>query len=428
MPAHVVIGAQWGDEGKGKIVDFLSEKVTYVARYSGGNNAGHTVINEMGEFKLHLIPSGVFRDNVTCLIGNGVVVDPQALLEEFLNLKANNINTQKINISERAHIIMPYHILLDELQEKERGKQAIGTTGRGVGPAYIDKVARVGLRMGDLLEPKYAKEIVAETLFQKNTIFEKIYGIQPMKLEPLYELIDQWGQQLNKQILPVEEIIRTALANNEHVLLEGAQGTLLDLDHGTYPFVTSSNPTVGGACVGIGIGPHHLQYIYGVYKAYTTRVGNGPMPTELNNEIGEYIRNKAWEYGTTTGRPRRCGWFDGVAAKHSAMLNGINAPILTRLDVLDDMKSVSICTGYLRNGKVLNEFPSQHYVLNECEPIYLEMPGWSNPTAGLTNWESLPQEAKNYVQAIENILGCEFSMISTGPKRHETISRHIFSN
>ncbi|MBH52206.1 MAG: adenylosuccinate synthase [Chloroflexi bacterium] len=425
MPAHVVIGAQWGDEGKGKIVDFLSDKVSHVIRYSGGNNAGHTVINEKGEFKLHLIPSGVFQDNVTCLIGNGVVIDPEALIEELSTLSNQNIDISRIKISERAHIIMPYHILLDELQEKERGKKAIGTTGRGVGPAYIDKVTRIGLRMGDLLEPEYAKKIVAETLSQKNLLIEKIYGETPLHLEPLNKLIDKWNKSLGKLILPVEDIILKALEQNENILLEGAQGTLLDLDHGTYPFVTSSNPTVGGACVGVGIGPHHLKYIYGVFKAYTTRVGNGPMPTELDNEIGEYIRNKAWEYGTTTGRPRRCGWFDGVAAKHSSNLNGINSPILTRLDVLDGMESIKICTNYMRNGIILDDFPSQHYVLNECEPVYLDMPGWSNPTAGLTDWALLPSEAQDYVRAIENIIGCEFSMISTGPNRNETIMRQF---
>ena len=423
MPAYAVIGGQWGDEGKGKVVDYLSERVTIVARYSGGNNAGHTVLNEMGEFKFHLMPSGVTWPQVTPVIGNGVVVDPDVLIQEIEDLRSRGLDVSKLQVSDRAHVIMPYHIALDQLEEKGRGDGALGTTGRGVGPAYVDRVARSGIRFGDMLDAEGLRDRLTQVLAHTNDVITKVYGGDPFEVGDLFQRCLDWRDQLLPFIAPVEERIREALGRGENVLLEGAQGTLLDLDHGTYPYVTSSHSSIGGACAGLGIGPRSVAGVFGVFKAYTTRVGAGPMPTELDDEIGEEIRKRAWEYGTTTGRPRRCGWFDGVAARYGAIVNDLTAGILTRLDVLDGMSPVKVCVGYELDGVPLEGFPAQTNALERCKPVYREFAGWDTPTAGLTNWEDLPAEAKQYVQGLEEVIGCSLDVISTGPNRHETIRR-----
>ncbi|MBF8267492.1 MAG: adenylosuccinate synthetase [Dehalococcoidia bacterium] len=421
MPAYAIIGGQWGDEGKGKVVDFLSEGAHIVARFSGGNNAGHTVVTDRGEFKFHLIPSGVLWPHVTGIIGNGVVVDPDALLEEISGLQAQSVDMSRLLVSDRAHVIMPYHVALDHLEEQARGEGAIGTTGKGIGPAYMDKAARVGIRMGDLLDEKGLLSSLGFILEQKNTLITRLYGGAPFSLEELYERCREWGRSLESFIRPAGPVLQEALAKKQRLLLEGAQGSMLDLDHGTYPYVTSSSSTIGGACTGLGISPKHIQEVIGIYKAYTTRVGSGALPTELKDEIGEAIRERAWEYGTTTGRPRRCGWFDAVAARYSATLNGMTSAVLTRLDVLDGFSPLKICVAYRLNGKVTDCFPGSASALEACEPVYEEFPGWDRPTAGARHISELPQGAVNFVRRIEELLGCPLSMVSTGPDREETI-------
>ena len=421
MPAYAVIGGQWGDEGKGKVVDYLSQNAHIVARFSGGNNAGHTVLNEQGEFKLHLIPSGIFWPQAICVIGNGVVIDPDVLREEVEGLRARGIDLDSLQVSDRAHVIMPYHILLDRLEEEARGEGALGTTGRGVGPAYVDKTARSGIRVGELLDPEGLLLRLHEVLEHKNALITRLYGGDPFSVEELYERCREWGEWLRPFVAPVEKTVRSALAQGKNLLLEGAQGALLDLDHGTYPYVTSSHPTIGGAAIGLGIGYRSLAGVAGIYKAYATRVGTGPMPTELEDEVGEAIRLRAWEYGTTTGRARRCGWFDGVAARYSAAVNEFSDAILTRLDVLDGFDTVKVCVAYRLDGQVGEGFPSAASTLARCEPVYEELPGWDKPTAGLTSWEDLPLQAQRYVKRIKELIGCPIALISTGPHREETI-------
>ncbi|MBI4234394.1 MAG: adenylosuccinate synthase [Chloroflexi bacterium] len=421
MPAYAIVGGQWGDEGKGKVVDYLAQKADLVARYSGGNNAGHTVMNEQGEFRFHLVPSGIFWPHATCVIGNGVVVDPEVLWEEIQGLQALHVDVGRLQVSDRAHVIMPYHITLDKLEEQARAGTALGTTGRGVGPAYVDKTARTGIRMGDLLDLDALLLRLRQVMETKNAIITKVYGGTPLSLEEVYAQCHRWSERLRPHIAPVELTVQQALAQGRSLLLEGAQGSLLDLDHGTYPYVTSSSPTVGGACTGLGISPTAIKGIAAVYKAYTTRVGSGPLPTELNDATGEAIRQRAWEYGTTTGRPRRCGWFDAVAARYSATLNGLTSAILTRLDVLDGFNPIRVCVAYRLNGQTIRHFPSTA-LLAHCTPVYEEVPGWDQPTAGLTRWEHLPAASQRYVKQLESLIGCPVDLISTGPKRHETIA------
>ncbi len=424
MPAYAIIGGQWGDEGKGKVVDFLSEKAHIVARFNGGNNAGHTVVTDAGEFKFHLIPVGILRPEITCIIGNGVVVNPDAFLAEVRGLQAVSVDVSRLFISDKAHVIMPYHTMLDGLEEEVRaeGGKAIGTTGMGIGPAYMDKAARMGIRMVDLLLDERA--LLARLSFvleQKNAQITKLYGREPLSLEDTLIKCLEWGRDLKSFIRAVEPMIQDALAAGQRIILEGAQGTMLDLDHGTYPYVTSSSPTVGGACVGLGISPMHVKEVAGVYKAYTTRVGSGPLPTELNDEIGEFIRERAWEYGTTTGRPRRCGWFDAVAARYSATINGVTSAILTRLDVLDGISPVRVCVAYRLNGETVSGFPTDASTLEACEPVYEDLPGWETPTASARDIADLPKEALNYLRRLEELIGCSIGVVSTGPGREEAI-------
>ena len=425
MPAFAVIGGQWGDEGKGKVVDFLAQYSQYVVRYAGGNNAGHTVINDKGKFSFHLVPSGIFWPKVSCLIGNGVVLDPDVLLGEIQELHEQGVDTSRLFVSDRAHIIMPYHVTIDLLEERARGAYAIGTTGRGVGPAYMDKVARMGIRVGDLLtaadEDAFLPRL-QRVVEQKNALITKVYGGEPVALDELYQRCLAWSEGLAPYIRPTEVILQEALAKGENILLEGAQGTLLDIDHGTYPYVTSSSPSVGGAPTGLGISPKSIAEIVGVFKAYSTRVGAGPLVSELKDEVGDAIRELAWEYGATTGRPRRCGWFDAVAARYSAGINGFTSVVLTRLDVLDSFSPVKVCTAYRVDGQVTDKFPTSVSTLERCEPVYEEFPGWTEPTASARRLEDLPEGALRYVKRIEELVGVPIDLISTGPRREETIS------
>jgi adenylosuccinate synthase len=421
MPIYAVIGAHWGDEGKGKIVDLLAEKANVVVRFGGGPNAGHTIVNSYGEFRLHLIPSGIFYPHTVCLIGNGVVVSPSVLLEELAELTERKVDTSRLFISDRAHLIMPYHTLLDELQEKAWGDRALGTTRRGVGPAYMDKVARLGIRVGDLLDTEGLRHRLRSVLDEKNIILTKVYGVPPLSLEEVYQQCRQYGEHLTPFIRETDTLVKQALEREESVLLEGAQGTLLDIDFGTYPYVTSSSPIAAGAYTGLGLSPAKFECVLGVFKSYTTRVGSGPMPTELQDEMGELIRQRAHEYGATTGRPRRCGWFDGVAASFSSRINGFSGAALTRLDILDAFPSIKICTGYKVDGDILDHFPSSTAILEKCEPVYEELPGWQSPITDVRRFEDLPQPAQSYVKRLEKIVGCPVDIISVGPRREQTI-------
>ena len=421
MPAFAVIGGQWGDEGKGKVIDYLAGQVAAVVRYAGGNNAGHTVVNDKGEFQLHLVPSGVCWPDVCGIIGNGVVVDPEALLEELNDLAERGIDTDRLYLSERAHVIMPYHVALDALEEQSRGDSAIGTTGRGIGPTYMDKTARMGIRVGDLLDPESLRPLLEHTLDQKNRLITAVYNGQPFSVEELLEKSLAWGEQLRSYVRPTEQMVQDLLAQDCTILLEGAQGTLLDLDHGSYPYVTSSSPSIGGVCTGLGLNPQAISGVLGVYKAYSTRVGSGPMPTEMFGKEADDLRERAHEYGVTTGRARRVGWFDAVAGRYSQQVNGFTGMVLTRLDILDGFPSVKICVGYQVEGERIARFPSDTRLLGKCQPVYEEMAGWEQPTASAAELAQLPDNARAYVSRIEELVGCPVQIISTGPSRDETI-------
>ncbi|TET38829.1 MAG: adenylosuccinate synthase [Dehalococcoidia bacterium] len=421
MPAIAVIGAQWGDEGKGKIVDLLAEKANMVVRFSGGNNAGHTVLNPCGEFRMHLVPSGIFHPEVTCIVGNGVVIDPAVLLEEIGELKKRGVEVNRLFISDRAHLIMPYHTLLDGLEEESRGGGALGTTRKGIGPCYMDKAARLGIRTGDLLEKEAFYERLRFVLDLKNRILTRVYEAQPLSLEEIYDNYCHYGQLLAPFIRETNLMVEQALEKGEIVLLEGAQGTMLDIDFGTYPYVTSTSSMAGGACSGLGLSPVKIERVIGVFKAYTTRVGSGPLPTELFDETGELIRERAHEYGTTTGRPRRCGWFDAVIGRFSARINGFSGAALTRLDILDALPSLKICTAYKLDGNTLQNPPSNSGLLARCEPIYEELPGWQSDINMLRRFEDLPPEARSYVRRLEELIACPIDLISVGPRREQTI-------
>ncbi len=423
MTVAAVIGAQWGDEGKGKIVDMLSEKARYVVRFSGGDNAGHTVVNPQGEFKLRLTPSGIFYPGVTSIIGNGVVVNPAVLNQEVKNLSSRGIDVSRLRISDRAHLIMPYHIAIEGLEEKALGSKAIGTTLKGIGPTFADKVARNGIRVGDLLDKAVFKDRLASVLEQKNRILTKVYGEKPLSFDEIYNQYCAYADQWAPYICDTATLLAEAVARKENILLEGAQGMLLDPDFGTYPFATSSSPTAGNACQGSGLGPRTLDRVIGVFKAYQTRVGAGPMPTELNDATGKLIRDVAKEYGTVSGRPRRCGWFDAVAARLSAMVNGFTEIVVTRLDVLDTLPELKICTGYEMEGKPINNFPASVAVLEKCRPVYESWPGWQKPTESARRFRDLPVKAQRYIRRLEELIGCKASLISIGQRREQTIVR-----
>ena len=421
MPVLAIVGGQWGDEGKGKVVDQLAEKADVVVRFSGGDNAGHTVINHLGEFKLHLVPAGIFSSRVLCVIGNGVVINPAMLMSEIAGLNKSGVDTSKLAISDRAHLVMPYHILLDELEEKSRAGKALGTTKRGIGPAFADKTNRLGIRTCDLLDKVGLKERLAMVLDGKNNLFTKVYGAAPMSLDDIYSKYCDYADFLTPFIKDTATLLDQALVKKQLVILEGAQGALLDPDFGTYPYGTSSSPLTAGGCLGAGIAPNRIDRVLGIFKVYCTRVGNGPFPTELLDETGQKIRDIAHEYGTTTGRPRRIGWFDAVAARFSCRINGLTSIALTRLDVLDTMPSLKICTGYELNGKHIDYFPASVAELDKCQPVYEEMPGWQKPITHVRKFKDLPKEAQNYVRRIEELMGCDVGMACCGPSREQVI-------
>ena len=421
MGATAVIGAQWGDEGKGKVIDLLAEQADYVVRFSGGNNAGHTVINPQGEFRLHLVPAGIFNAQTTCIIGNGVAIDPEVLIGEMDQLDAAGIDTSRLLISDRAHIVFPYHRLLDELEEGRLDTNAIGTTRRGIGPAFTDKTARRGLRMGDLLDREGMRAKLETAMEYANLVLTGVYNHPRMSVDDVYDLCRRWAERLSGAIQQTEVIINRALLQQREVLLEGAQGTLLDLDFGTYPYVTSSHPGASSAYQGAGIGPIRIDHIVGVFKVYCTRVGGGPFPTELNDANGNHIREVAHEYGVTTGRPRRIGWFDAPMARLSNLVNGYSSVILTRLDVLDQLETLRICTGYRLGGQTLEFPPSEAGDLAECVPIYEELPGWREPTSEFRHIQDLPRNARAYISRLEELIDAQVSMLSIGPRRDENI-------
>jgi adenylosuccinate synthase len=419
MSTVVIVGAQWGDEGKGKIVDVLTLKADLVARYQGGNNAGHTVVIDNEKYVLHLIPSGILHKGTKCAIGNGVVIDPLALLGEIDELRSRNIDIDNnLCISQNAHIIMPYHGAIEREQEKSK---KIGTTGRGIGPSYTDKIARNGIRVIDLLRPDLFREKLRVNLSVFNYLLVNLYKADPLSEDKIFDEYMGYAKQLSKFVTDVSLLINREIEAGKNILLEGAQGTLLDIDHGTYPYVTSSNTIAGGACTGAGIGPTKIDRILGIVKAYTTRVGEGPFPTELNDELGESIRQRGGEFGATTGRPRRCGWLDILGLRYSVSINGLTGIGLTKMDILDGLEKINLCVGYKYDGKVYDTFTTDLDVLKRCEPVYEEMPGWKESTVGIKELDRLPSNAKSYIKKIEYLLKTPIQIISTGPKRDEII-------
>ncbi len=423
MPGIVILGTQWGDEGKGRITDLLSSHMDMVVRFQGGNNAGHTVVAQENQFKLHLIPSGILYPNIICVIGNGVVVNPEVLIEELDDLKSKGISTDNLRISGNAHLVMPYHIILDKACEQGLGKSKIGTTHKGIGPVYADKASRSGIRVQDLLDLKIFRTKLEEVLKLKNTIIEKIYGLEPLDLEEVFIKYKKYVERIGKYIIDTSFLINKALDEGKLVLFEGAQGTLLDIDHGTYPFVTSSSTIAGGACIGSGIGPKRIDEIIGVAKAYTTRVGSGPFPTEDISSVGDYIREKGYEYGTTTGRARRCGWFDAIILKYSIMINSIDSIALTKIDVLSGLDEIKICTGYKYGDKVFEDMPPHQTIMHKCEPIYKVLEGWKEDLCDVKSFEDLPDNTRKYIEELEKIIKVPISMVSVGPERSKIIIR-----
>ena len=422
MPVTIIVGAQWGDEGKGKIVDLLSDEIDIVARYQGGANAGHTVVIGEKEYVLHLIPSGIFHKHVTCVIGNGVVIDPMALMEEIAMIKAFNIKIEgRLFISHNAHLIMPYHKLLDSI--REQGANKIGTTGRGIGPAYIDKYMRTGIRVVDLLDRKVLCEKLKANIEEKNQLLSKVYGSAVLDVDKIISEYEEFDKKIDPFVTDTSVYLNNALKKKKNILAEGAQGALLDVDHGTYPFVTSSNPTSGGACTGLGIPPTAVKNIIGIVKAYSTRVGNGPFPTEYTNGIGERLRTVGHEFGATTGRPRRCGWLDMVSLKYSLEINGVKEIALTKLDVLDEFDEIKICTGYKSGARMLKSFPSDLQTLEHVEPVYHSYKGWNQKISTVTKYRQVPKRAQQYIEAIEKLSGVRVSIVSVGARRDQTILR-----
>jgi adenylosuccinate synthase len=427
MPAIVLIGAQWGDEGKGKATDLLGDRVQWIVRYQGGNNAGHTVVLPDGQnFALHLIPSGILTPGVTNVIGNGVVIDPGVLLDELAGLEERDVDTSKLLISADAHLIMPYHVEIDKVTERYLGSRKIGTTGRGIGPCYQDKIARVGVRVQDLLDEKIFRQKVESALEFKNQVLVKVYNRKALDANQVADEVLAAGEKFAHRIADTRLQLNLAIERGETVLLEGSQGTLLDVDHGTYPFVTSSNPTSGGASAGSGIGPGKITTVLGILKAYTTRVGSGPFPTELDDESGEYLRKQGGEFGVTTGRSRRTGWFDAVIARYAVRVNGITDYFLTKLDVLSGLEKVPVCVGYEVDGFRTYDMPMTQTDVHHALPIYEELPGWFEDISGCRTFEELPANARAYVERLEELSGARISAIGVGPGREQTIVRHEF--
>ncbi|MEK7871094.1 MAG: adenylosuccinate synthase [Nitrospirota bacterium] len=422
MKTIVVVGAQWGDEGKGKIVDMLSGDADIIVRYQGGHNAGHTVVIDDQQFILHLIPSGVLRTEKVCVIGNGVVVDPAALINEISDLAKKGVTVEKrLFISKMAHLIMPYHRAIERETERQKGARRIGTTGKGIGPAYVDKIARIGIRVADLLEPDIFRDKLSINLNEINYFLENLCKGKGFELEPVYKEYLEYGAIIKGYIEDTSCLLNKAIDDGKRVLFEGAQGTHLDIDHGTYPYVTSSSATAGGACTGTGVGPTRIDKVFGIAKAYTTRVGSGPFPSELKDELGARLQETGAEFGATTGRPRRCGWFDAVMVRYSIMVNSISSIAITKLDILDGINPIKICVGYKHGNKVYKDMPSELRVLEEAEPVYEELEGWDEPSAGITDINRLPRNARSYIRRLEDLLSCRVSIISTGSDRAATI-------
>ncbi len=422
MSVEIVVGSQWGDEGKGKIVDLLSEKADIVGRYQGGANAGHTIVIDGEKYILHLIPSGILHDDTICVIGNGVVIDPAALLEEISFLESKGIEVKnRLLISHRAHLIMPYHKLLDKAKESKDAEQKLGTTGRGIGPAYVDKVNRMGIRIVDLLDRETLESKLRRNIELKNEILSKIYDQEELDVDRIINEYIDFDQAIDPYVKDVSSYLNDAIDQGKRILLEGAQGTLLDVDFGTYPYVTSSSPTSGGACSGMGIGPTKIDHVIGVIKAYTTRVGMGPFPTEIRDDEGVNLRELGDEFGATTGRPRRCGWFDAVIANFAVQINGIGNFALTKLDVLDSLEEIRVCVAYKYRSTTLTTFPSELRILENCEPVYESYPGWQQSTAGVRRYADLPENARRYLEVIRKLTHTDLSIISVGSGREQTV-------
>ncbi|MBD2871797.1 adenylosuccinate synthase [Paenibacillus arenilitoris] len=420
MSTVVVVGTQWGDEGKGKITDFLAEGADVVARYQGGNNAGHTILINNKKYKLTMIPSGIFNHNKTCVIGNGMVINPQALIDEINYIHENGFSTDNLKISDRAHVIMPYHLVLDALEEDRKGDNKIGTTRKGIGPCYMDKAARNGIRIADLMDGESFGARVRAIVAEKNQLIEQVYGGEPLNADQIVSDYLGYADILRPYVTDTSVVLNDAIDAGQKVLFEGAQGVMLDIDQGTYPFVTSSNPSAGGVCIGSGVGPSKIQQVIGVAKAYTTRVGDGPFPTEQDNEIGQLIRDKGHEYGTVTGRPRRVGWFDTVVVRHARRVSGITGLSLNSLDVLTGLDTVKICTGYKLRGEVIENYPANLKLVSECEAIYEELPGWSEDISNAKTLEDLPENTRNYVNRVSELTGIPIAIFSVGRNREQT--------
>ena len=423
MSTVVIVGSQWGDEGKGKVIDYLSAEADVVVRGQGGNNAGHTVVVGDKKYALHLIPSGILFENTINVIGNGVVFDPQGFLDEINGLKKDGISVENIKISDRAHVIFPYHKEIDRLSEESRGNEKIGTTKKGIGPCYMDKVERSGLRICDMIDEEHFEEKLRSQIKRKNDIIVKIYGGEALDPDKIVSDYINYGKQIKKYVSDTSVIVYDAVKSGKKVLLEGAQGTLLDVDFGTYPYVTSSHPIAGGFAIGSGIGPNMIEEVLGITKAYTTRVGMGPFVTELENEVGDKIRVQGNEFGTTTGRARRCGWFDGVLVKYSARVNGMTGMALMLLDVLGGFDKIKICKAYKCGDEIIEDYPANLSLLEKCQPVYEELDGWSEDISGVKSFEELPENAKKYINRIEEIVGVKAKIVSVGPKRSQTIIR-----
>lgn len=420
MSSVVVVGSQWGDEGKGKITDFLAEQADVVARYQGGNNAGHTILIDNKKYKLHLIPSGIFYENKLCVIGNGMVINPAALVEEIKYIHDNGFSTSNLKISDRAHVIMPYHLVLDGLEEDRKGDSKIGTTRKGIGPAYMDKAARNGIRIADLLDAEEFESKLRRLVGEKNVLIEQVYGGKGLEVEQILKEYLDYAEFIRPYVTDTSVVLNDLIDNGQKVLFEGAQGVMLDIDQGTYPFVTSSNPTAGGVCIGSGVGPTKIHEVIGVAKAYTTRVGDGPFPTELHDEIGSRIREVGHEYGTTTGRARRVGWFDSVVVRHARRVSGITGLSLNSLDVLTGLETVKICTGYKYRGELITHYPANLKMLAECEAVYEELPGWSEDITGVRRLEDLPATTRKYVERVAELTGIPIAIFSVGRNREQT--------
>lgn len=420
MSTVVVVGTQWGDEGKGKITDYLAEGADVVARYQGGNNAGHTILIDNKKYKLTMIPSGIFNHNKTCVIGNGMVINPEALIEEINYIHDNGFSTDNLKISDRAHVIMPYHLVLDALEEDRKGENKIGTTRKGIGPCYMDKAARNGIRIADLMDAEEFETRVRSIIIEKNQLIEQVYGGSPLDADSIVRDYLGFAEILRPYVTDTSVILNDAIDAGRKVLFEGAQGVMLDIDQGTYPYVTSSNPSAGGVCIGSGVGPSKIQQVIGVAKAYTTRVGDGPFPTEQDNEIGQLIRDKGHEYGTVTGRPRRVGWFDTVVVRHARRVSGITGLSLNSLDVLTGLETVKICTGYKLRGEIIETYPASLKMVSECEAVYEEHPGWSEDISGAKTLDDLPVNTRNYLNRVSELTGIPIAIFSVGRNREQT--------